>query len=111
MGIRIVSASIVLITIVLIAVAFAADSRFGAEDMFGLLFAVPIVILFMSTVALLCALASQIGIPFAGIMSWAFNIPLILGDVLIWCVYRIRPNWIPVDDPRFINPIIVWVNK
>jgi len=75
----------------------------------GNILGLPFVIAMFSGLALVAAWLSQAGVPFAGLFNIVFSIPMYVGDPMIWVLHKIRPQWVPVREPAFINPPFVWV--
>ncbi|KPQ00010.1 MAG: hypothetical protein HLUCCA12_17705 [Rhodobacteraceae bacterium HLUCCA12] len=71
--------------------------------------ALPLAVLAMSGISLIAAGLSQVGLPFAGLVSMIFSFPMYIGDPMVWVLHKVRPQWVPVDEPSFINPPFVWV--
>jgi len=59
---------------------------------------------------LVSGLLSRLGVPFAGFISIAFSLFIVVGDPLVWMLKRIKPQLVPVEAPRFFEfSVIVFV--
>ena len=70
---------------------------------------IPFAVLILSGMAFVSGWLSQQGLPFAGLFSLVCSIPMFIGDPMVWLLHKIRPDWVPVAEPSFINPTFVWV--
>lgn len=98
---RVFAASLVL------AVIFLFTEELGIAEYLS----IPLVVVGFSIFALISAYLSQLGVPFAGLLSYAFSIPFYLGDPLVWLAKKIKPELIPVAELSMFNPAFVWVLK
>ena len=58
---------------------------------------------FFTVVAVLLGAFFPPAAMFAGVMLFAFACALILGDPLVYLIFRKRPHWVPVETFRPIN--------
>jgi len=86
-----------------------AFSQGQGSDVAGSIIVFPFVVLILSGMALISGWLSQQGLPFAGLFALVCSIPMFLGDPMVWLLHKLRPEWVPVAEPGFINPTFVWV--
>ena len=110
MLIRIACGSIAVFLVILVT-GGASQSSHGSQSelLLGSIVAIPVMVLMLSGVSLITAWLSQVGLPFAGLVSMICSFPMYLGDPLVWMLHKVRPEWVPVEEPAFFNPPIVWV--
>lgn len=71
----------------------------------------PVGMLMCAGIALGAGWLSQVGVPLAGIISLGCSVPMFIGDPMVWVLKKLKPEWVPVDEPGIFNPPLVWVMK
>lgn len=70
--------------------------------------AYPIVYLvFMLPFGLLSLLLASLGVPFVGLISLVMSLYAAIGDPLMFVLSKLKPEWIPVDNFKFLNFVMI----
>ena len=69
-----------------------------------------VILLVFLVVAIPVVGLSRAGVPYVGLLALPAWL-VVIGDPVVWILHGTKPEWVPVDDFRLVNPPVLAVFK
>jgi len=52
---------------------------------------------------LICGWLARLGVPFVWMLSIISSLVIVIGDPVVWLIYKIKPDLVPIEKPKFFD--------